>query len=52
VDDRARLFPARLRHDVPYVLVDAELDAQSNVRMIGRLVDGVDARSPSAIASP
>ena len=29
--------------DVPYVLVDAELDAQSNVRMIGRLVDGVDA---------
>ena len=29
--------------DVPYVLVDVELDAQSNIRMIGRLVDGVDA---------
>jgi uncharacterized protein len=29
--------------DVPYVLVDVELDAQSSIRMIGRLVDGVDA---------
>jgi uncharacterized protein len=29
--------------DVPYVLVDVELDVQSSIRMIGRLVDGVDA---------
>jgi uncharacterized OB-fold protein len=29
--------------DVPYVLVDVELDAQADLRMIGRLVDGVDA---------
>jgi uncharacterized OB-fold protein len=29
--------------DVPYVLVDVELDAQAELRMIGRLVDGVDA---------
>jgi uncharacterized OB-fold protein len=29
--------------DVPYVLVDVELDAQPELRMIGRLVDGVDA---------
>jgi uncharacterized OB-fold protein len=29
--------------DVPYVLVDVELDAQRELRMIGRLVDGVDA---------
>ena len=26
--------------DVPYVLVDVELDAQPGLRMIGRLVDG------------
>jgi hypothetical protein len=29
--------------DVPYVLVDVELDAQADLRMIGRLVDGPDA---------
>jgi uncharacterized OB-fold protein len=29
--------------DVPYVLVDVELDAQPDLRMIGRLVDGPDA---------
>jgi uncharacterized OB-fold protein len=26
--------------DVPYLLVDVELDAEADVRMIGRLVDG------------
>jgi uncharacterized OB-fold protein len=30
-------------NDVPYLLVDVELDAQPEVRMIGRLVDGPDA---------
>lgn len=30
--------------DVPYLLVDVELDAQPDLRMIGRLVDGADAR--------
>jgi uncharacterized OB-fold protein len=29
--------------DVPYVLVDVELDAQADLRMIGRLLDGPDA---------
>jgi uncharacterized OB-fold protein len=29
--------------DAPYVLVDVELDAQPDLRMIGRLVDGPDA---------
>lgn len=29
-------------NDVPYVLVDVELDEQADLRMIGRLVDGVD----------
>ena len=29
--------------DVPYVLVDVELDAEPELRMIGRLVDGPDA---------
>ena len=28
--------------DVPYLLVDVELDAQPDLRMIGRLVDGPD----------
>ncbi len=28
--------------DLPYVLVDVELDVQHEVRMIGRLVDGPD----------
>jgi uncharacterized OB-fold protein len=30
--------------EVPYVLVDVELDVQQDLRMIGRLVDGPDAR--------
>ena len=30
--------------DVPFVLVDVELDAQADLRLIGRLVDGPDAR--------
>jgi len=29
--------------DVPFVLVDVELDAQKDLRLIGRLVDGPDA---------
>ena len=29
--------------EVPFVLVDVELDDQSELRLIGRLVDGVDA---------
>jgi len=29
--------------DVPFLLVDVELDAQADLRMIGRLVDGPDA---------
>ena len=29
--------------DVPFVLVDVELAAQEDVRLIGRLVDGPDA---------
>jgi hypothetical protein len=29
--------------DVPFVLVDVELDAQADLRCIGRLVDGPDA---------
>jgi uncharacterized protein len=29
--------------DVPYLLVDVELDAQPDLRMIGRLVDGAEA---------
>jgi hypothetical protein len=29
--------------DVPYLLVDVELDVQAELRMIGRLVDGPDA---------
>jgi uncharacterized OB-fold protein len=29
--------------DVPYVIVDVELDVQRDLRMIGRLVDGPDA---------
>ena len=28
--------------DVPFVLVDVELDEQADLRMIGRLVDGAD----------
>ena len=29
--------------DVPFVLVDVELQIQSDLRMIGRLIDGPDA---------
>jgi uncharacterized OB-fold protein len=29
--------------DLPFVLVDVELDVQADLRLIGRLVDGVDA---------
>lgn len=29
--------------DVPFMLVDVELDEQSDLRLIGRLLDGVDA---------
>lgn len=29
--------------DVPFVLVDVELDEQPDLRMIGRLLDGPDA---------
>ena len=38
--------------DVPFVLVDVELDVQPDLRMIGRLVDGPTRRSTSATASP
>jgi hypothetical protein len=30
--------------DVPFVLADVELDEQADLRMIGRLLDGPDAR--------
>jgi uncharacterized OB-fold protein len=36
-------FLPGLADDLPFVLVDVELDAQSDLRMIGRLLDGVDA---------
>jgi len=29
--------------DLPFLLVDVQLDVQPNVRMIGRLIDGADA---------
>jgi uncharacterized OB-fold protein len=29
--------------DLPFVLVDVELDAQPDLRLVGRLLDGVDA---------
>jgi len=35
--------------DLPFVLVDVELDEQPGVRLIGRLLDGVDA--PLAIGA-
>ena len=34
--------------DLPFVLVDVELDEQPEVRLIGRLLDGVDAPLRSA----
>lgn len=36
--------------DLPFVLVDVALDGQPDVRLIGRLLDGVDA--PVALGSP
>jgi uncharacterized OB-fold protein len=33
-------FLPGFQDDLPYVLVDVELDAESELRMIGRLVDG------------
>jgi uncharacterized OB-fold protein len=36
--------------DLPFVLVDAELDAQADLRMIGRLLDGPGA--PLRIGAP
>ncbi len=36
--------------DVPFVLVDVELSAQSDLRLIGRLVDGPDA--PLRLGAP
>ena len=36
--------------DVPFVLVDVELQAQAELRMIGRLIDGSDA--PISAGSP
>ena len=35
-------FLPGLAADVPYVLVDVELDAQPELRLIGRLLDGPD----------
>jgi uncharacterized OB-fold protein len=36
--------------DVPYVLVDVELDAQADLRMIGRLTNGPNA--PLSVGAP
>jgi uncharacterized protein len=36
--------------DVPFMLVDIELDDQPHIRMIGRLLDGVDA--PVRLGAP
>ena len=38
-----RSFLPGFDDDVPFVLVDVALDAQPDVRLIGRLLDGVDA---------
>ena len=43
VDGGAPGLPARLRPDLPFVLVDVELAEQADLRLIGRLLDGVDA---------
>ena len=37
-------FLPGFRADLPFVLVDVELAEQPDLRLIGRLVDGVDAR--------
>ena len=36
-------FVPGFEDDTPFVLVDVELDAQPDLRMLGRLTDGVDA---------
>lgn len=36
-------FLPGFRDDVPYVIVDVELDEQPELRMLGRLTDGVNA---------
>lgn len=36
-------FLPGFEEDIPFVLVDVELDEQRELRLIGRLVDGVDA---------
>lgn len=36
-------FVPGFQDDTPFVLVDVELDAQADLRMIGRLLDGADA---------
>lgn len=36
-------FVPGFQDDTPFVLVDVELDAQPDLRMIGRLLDGADA---------
>ncbi len=36
-------FLPGFEEDLPFVLVDVELDDQAELRLIGRLVDGVDA---------
>jgi uncharacterized OB-fold protein len=37
-------FLPGFRDDVPYVLVDVELDEQADLRMVGRLTDGPEAQ--------
>ncbi len=39
---RSSFLPG-LGEDVPFVLVDVELDVQQELRLIGRLLDGPDA---------
>jgi hypothetical protein len=39
---RSSFLPG-LGDEVPFVLVDVELDAQAELRLIGRLLDGPDA---------
>ena len=36
-------FLPGFENDLPFVLVDVELDEQAELRLIGRLIDGVDA---------
>lgn len=41
-------FLPGFRDDVPFVLVDVELDAQPGLRLIGRLLDGTASLAPEA----